>query len=692
MFAVKVRYSEYPDIAVDRFHIMPRDIPVGNGSLLVTFDRLYRVRDFYFPHIGQENHAGFRPFHFGVWVDGTLSWVHQEDWARSMGYDEDTLVTRVVLKNGRLGLEMICADAVDFQLNVYLRHIEVRNLRPEARPARIYFHHDFNILGNDVGDTAYFDPSTRSLIHYKASRYFLANCCGPDACGINSFATGIKNRPGFEGTFRDAEDGQLGRNPIAQGSVDSIIEIEVNLPPNGKVDVHYWILAGTSYDEVLKLDRLVLAKQPAEFIRRTRDYWRSWVNKEEWRLDELPPAVARLFKTSLLILRTQIDDHGPILAANDTDYLHFSRDTYSYCWPRDGALVCRALDLAGQGELSQRFFRFCAEVVRPEGYLLHKYNPDGTVASSWHPWIGPAGALPIQEDESALVLKSLWHHYRRFRDIEFVRGLYEPLILRIGDFLERYRDRKTGLPLPSWDLWEERCGVHAFTCGAVFGGIKAAADFARLFGQQEKSDAYAAALAELRKGIDDHLYCPDRKRFLRSLICRGSALQPDPIMDASIMGLWAFGAYAQDDPRVLETADQLREVLTVKTAVGGMARYEQDGYFKVSHNFARVPGNPWFICTLWEALHRIHLCRSEEELACKVLPILLWTVEHALPSGVLAEQLHPETGEPVSVSPLTWSHATFVECVMTYLARKAQLRRCPTCNLSTFAYSRFGRE
>ena len=48
---------------------MPRDIPLGNGHLLVTFDGHYRIRDFYFPHIGQENHAGSRPFHFGVYLE-----------------------------------------------------------------------------------------------------------------------------------------------------------------------------------------------------------------------------------------------------------------------------------------------------------------------------------------------------------------------------------------------------------------------------------------------------------------------------------------------------------------------------------------------------------------------------------------------------------------------------------------------
>ena len=256
---------------------MPRDIPLGNGSLLVAFDRLYRIRDLYFPHIGQENHAGQRPFHFGVLVEGQLSWVHEDGWTREIDYEEETLVSRVVLRHGELALEMVCADAVDFHVNAYVRQVLLRNLSSRSRVARLYFHHDFNILGNDVGDTAYYDPATRSLIHYKGSRYFLANCCGPEACGITSFATGVKNRPGFEGTFRDAEDGALGGNPIAQGSVDSTLEIEISLPPEGEAEAHYWIIAGESYDEVLELDRFVLSRSPDEFIQRTRDYWRCWV-------------------------------------------------------------------------------------------------------------------------------------------------------------------------------------------------------------------------------------------------------------------------------------------------------------------------------------------------------------------------------------------------------------------------------
>ena len=61
--------------------------------------------------------------------------------------------------------------------------------------------------------------------------------------------------------------------------------------------------------------------------------------------------------------------------------------------------------------------------------------------------------------------------------------------------------------------------------------------------------------------------------------------------------------------------------------------------------------------------------RFEDE----ALPYLEWAVNKSEKSGVLAEQFHPYTGAPISVSPLTWSHSTYLAVVMRYLNRRAEL-------------------
>ena len=67
-------------------------------------------------------------------------------------------------------------------------------------------------------------------------------------------------------------------------------------------------------------------------------------------------------------------------------------------------------------------------IVHPNGYFLQKYNPDGTVASGWHARgtrRRRSEMMPIQEDETALVLWALWKHYEIYRDIDFAHRLYE---------------------------------------------------------------------------------------------------------------------------------------------------------------------------------------------------------------------------------------------------------------------------
>jgi glucoamylase len=72
---------------------MPRDLPLGNGSLLVSFDGNYQWRDLYWPHVGQECHTTGHDCRFGVWVDGRFSWIVDPAWQREMAYRPGTLVT-----------------------------------------------------------------------------------------------------------------------------------------------------------------------------------------------------------------------------------------------------------------------------------------------------------------------------------------------------------------------------------------------------------------------------------------------------------------------------------------------------------------------------------------------------------------------------------------------------------------------
>ncbi|NOQ46781.1 MAG: glycoside hydrolase family 15 protein [Desulfobulbaceae bacterium] len=657
---------------------MPRDLPIGNGSLLINFDHTCQIRDIYWPYVGQENHTNGRVFRLGVWVNGRFSWLESEDWQRELTYGKDSLVTESILENSKLGIKLRFRDAVDFHENLLIRQCSVENHTDQEQEIRLFFCHDLSISGTTVGDSAYYQPQSKALFHYKGKRWFMIGLIRgwPKNWqdGLDQWAVGIKDVRELEGSWRDVEDGELSGNPVAQGRIDSVAALHLKVEADGQATGWYVMTVGEDFDAVTRLYRAVLRKGPISYLDRTAAYWQLWANKENDRLKQLPPHLVSLYRRSLLVLRTQIDNHGAIIAANDFDIAQFNRDTYSYMWPRDGALVAATLIDAGYSEITRRFFDFCHEAITDQGFLLHKYTPDGSLASSWHAWYADGECrLPIQQDETALVLWAMWHHFSRFRDVEFIKLHYRGLVIRAAEWICSYIDEENGLPLPSWDLWEERYGVHSWTVASVWAGLQAAANFAEAFGENNIALRYRRTASQMRKAAGVLLWDETNKTFIRSLVLDNeSHYTPDLVMDSSLVGLWYFGMFAADDPKIIPTMQTMRSRLWVQTDVGGMARYENDYYHQVSKDIDKVPGNPWFICTLWLAQWLIASAKIDDDLD-QAMQLIDWTASRTLASGVMAEQVHPYTNEPLSVSPLTWSHATYVATILDYERRARAL-------------------
>jgi len=457
-----------------------------------------------------------------------------------------------------------------------------------------------------------------------------------------------------------------------------------------------WLAAGQDLEEVRALDAMVRRRQPQYFITRTTNYWRAWLGKEDVDFGGLPHQVEHVYRRSMLILRTQVDNRGGIIAANDSDltFLVHGQESYSYVWPRDGAYIANALDKAGYAYLATGFYNFCNDVIhrdpaqrrdephQDQAYMLHKYTPDKLVASNWMARVDEEGSFrpPIQEDETALIPWAIWQHYLKFRDIEALASWFRPLLIQSGNFMVEFRESHTKLPAPSYDLWEERVGIYSYTVATVWAGLNAAANAAELFGEVADADRFRHAATEIKEACEAYLYDDKLGRFLKriSVNSRGD-VEPDSTVDVSLYALWYFGMFDPNDPRIVRTMNAIVDRLSCQTDIGGLARYEGDEYHwdpDLQDQRDKIPGNPWIISTLWLAQYQIATARTREDLK-QVLAALEWVCARALPSGVLPEQIHPLTGEHLSVSPLTWSHATVVAVVQDYLERYEALESNP---------------
>jgi GH15 family glucan-1,4-alpha-glucosidase len=99
-------------------------------------------------------------------------------------------------------------------------------------------------------------------------------------------------------------------------------------------------------------------------------------------------------------------------------------------------------------------------------------------------------------------------------------------------------------------------------------------------------------------------------------------------------------------------------------------RYVGDNYHRIDAN---TPGNPWVITTLWLTQYRIAQAKTKKELS-QARDDLRWVANRALSSGILSEQIHPHTGEQLSVAPLIWSHSEFVLTVLQYIKKEKAVK------------------
>jgi GH15 family glucan-1,4-alpha-glucosidase len=645
---------------------MPRPLVYSNGSLFVGVDGQGRIRDLYHPHVGLYNHLSGNAIRMGVWVDDRFSWIDEEGWTRSQSYADVALIGRSTYRNELFRLEIALEEWVDPEALRFERSIEVRNHAAEEREVRVFFTHDLHLAETDIGDTALYDPFRKGIIHYKGHHAFLFQA-GSGEEGLYDYACGTKGFGGLEGTWRDAEDGRLSMNPIAQGSVDSTMSIRTFVPGGGAARVHYRITASTSLD--------ALPSEPFEpdakpDRRRAED--RLALRSLDGRLDGLPDLVAEVARRSLLIVEAMCDHSGAILAATDSDIMATARAHYGYTWPRDAAHVVAVLDRIGRHEPGRRYFEFCKPLIsetRP--FLMQKYRPDQTLGATWHPWVVEGEVeIPFQEDETASFLDSLAGHLRATGDDALLQDLYGTMVRPMADFLNRYRDPETGLPRPSYDLWEERRGVHAYTVAAVWSGLRAAAALAERMGDGSAA-GYLEAAESVRAGAIEHMR-GSSGHFLRRLDVRSDGSRhPDDAPDASTLWLGLSGMIDASDPLFEIHMRGVWEALWVNTEVGGMARYRDDYYFRASRE---ATGNPWIITTMWLAQCLVMRAETRSDLD-EPLEMLLWAARHAGPTGVLPEQVHPHTGAPLSVSPLTWSHAEFLKTALDWAEKRAAVER-----------------
>lgn len=625
------------------------------------------VHDFYFPYVGLENHAaGTSPRHkIGVWIDGQLSWLDDDQWEIHLTYPHDALIGHTTARNDNLGVLLEFDDTVDAQMSAFIRTIHVVNLRNEKREIRLFTHQAFAIGDSRSNtDTAQYLPDSDAILHYRGRRAFIISGTS-DGKPFDQYTVGLYGIEGREGSHRDADDGELSFCNVEHGRVDSVLRFALEIGGHSSSRVQYWIAAGTSTREALYVHRQMQTDGVPSRLEQTSHWWHKWLEPALNAAEKVTPSHRKEFLRSVMIIKSQIDKRGAVMASTDTTMLNQWRDAYAYSWPRDGAYVLWPLIRMGYVDEPRRFFEFCKRGLHPNGYLMHKYRADGALGSSWHPYVHADGkvAAPIQEDETALVLFVFAQFYRMHPSARLLSEFYESMIMPMANFMAGHIDELTGLPSPTYDLWEEVYETTTYSTSLTYAALLAAAELAEAAEDADNAVRWRSAADDILAAAQRHLFNHDRQSFYKGLLVHEDKIEYDATIDnSSTFGAFMYGLFPADSDEMQAAIKTQAERFGLNDGAIGLPRYEDDNYCRADDS---ITGNYWLIATLWRAQYYIETGKHDE-----AMKILDWVKGHALSTGVMPEQISPIDNSPISVAPLTWSHAEYVATLLDTIAEK----------------------
>ncbi|HEY3543114.1 MAG TPA: glycoside hydrolase family 15 protein [Gaiellaceae bacterium] len=191
-----------------------------------------------------------------------------------------------------------------------------------------------------------------------------------------------------------------------------------------------------------------------------------------------------------------------ILAGQSPSGAYVASPTFSqyreYCWFRDGAFIAEAMSRSGEPESAERFFDWCAAIVRarPAGPWDARYRLDGSNdETAWWPH--------RQLDGLGLWVWAMRNHVARHE----IASRWEDAAALTAAFLAA----RWGEPCHDW--WEERDGIHAVTLGSIWAALddEAIATAAREALRSERVDGAHAFLVVLGLAGGDDLARVERE-------------------------------------------------------------------------------------------------------------------------------------------------------------------------------------
>ncbi|KAB8033288.1 glycoside hydrolase family 15 protein [Fluviispira multicolorata] len=329
---------------------------------------------------------------------------------------------------------------------------------------------------------------------------------------------------------------------------------------------------------------------------------------------------------SLSVLKSLIDENGALVAAPECDPDFISSGGYGFIWPRDAAFCALSLMKCGYINEARPILQFLSKVQNYNGDYFQRFDSQGNKAPSW---------CELQADQLGLVIVSFIEYLNYEKNENFSLSIKKGIQKLIHDFSEK------GSLQNSFDLWEEFYGLHFY---AHICAHAALTNSLPLFPELESDIRNSIKTCE--NFCYNHLYVTKQKRFARGVDPHSNR---DLRADISLLScIFPFTQFPIEDSLKLSIFEFCSEKLTTKM---GVLRYENDIY---------KGGNSWILAGFWLAQAALELSHIKPELKIIANNLFENTLNLSNDAGFFAEQIHSQTGKPLWVVPLAWSHAFYL--------------------------------
>ena len=392
-----------------------------------------------------------------------------------------------------------------------------------------------------------------------------------------------------------------------------------------------------------------VAKTCREFADRTRDYWTEWVRRLSIAYDWQDAII----RAAIALKLSNFEETGAIIAALTTSIPEAPGSgrtwDYRFCWMRDAYFVVKALNRLGATKTMEDFISFILGIasenpLRPVYKVVPSDPMDESIAPNLDGYrndgpvrVGNAAAFQSQHDTFGSIILAAMPMF-------FDRRLPRPGNEGLFHLLESLGQKAAQLAFtPDSGIWEfrGRTHVHTYSAAMCWAGCSRLAAIASHLGLHDRASHWTETADRIQSTLLDRAWSEKRGSFTA-----GFGLED---LDASVLLLPETGVIEPNDPRFVQTVTAIERELLWGNHV---MRYANEDDFG-------MPEAAFLTCRFWLIDAWWWLGRREE-----ARDLFVDALGYRNRYGLLAEDIHPQTGKLWGNFPQTYSMAGLILTAM----------------------------